>query len=135
MFDDDDEEEELFDAHFHAELERYEKMIRNRESYYFDPEVLEQIIDHFIVKNQVKNGLNAIDFAKSQHPLNLTFDLRKAQIFSTTGKLKESLLILQALEKTDTANPEIYITKASVFSQLRDHEKAIKYFEKAIEVS
>ncbi|MBI3133769.1 MAG: tetratricopeptide repeat protein [Bacteroidetes bacterium] len=134
MFDDEDEEE-LFDAHFHAELERYEKMIRNRESYYFDPEVLEQIIDHFIVKNQVKNGLNAIDFAKSQHPHNLVYDLRKAQIFSTTGKLKESLLILQALEKTDTLNPEIYITKASVFSQLRDHEKAIKYFEKAIEVS
>jgi len=134
MFDD-EEEEELFDAHFHAELERYEKMIHNRESYYFDPEVLEQIIDHFIVKNQVKNGLNAIEFAKSQHPHNLVFDLRKAQIFSTTGKLKESLLILQVLEKTDTLNPEIYITKASVFSQLRDHEKAIKYFEKAIEVS
>lgn len=134
MFDD-EEEEELFDAQFHAELERYEQMIRNKESYYFDAEVLEQIIDHFIVKNQVKNGLNAIEFAKSQHPHNLVYDLRKAQIFSTTGKLKESLLILQALEKTDTLNPEIYITKASVFSQLRDHDKAIKYFEKAIEIS
>lgn len=134
MFDDEDDDE-IFDAQFNAELERYEQMIRNKESYYFDPEVLEQIIDHFIVKNQVKNGLNAIEFAKSQHPNNLVFDLRKAQIFSTTGKLKESLLILQALEKTDQRNPEIFITKASVFSQLRDHEKAIKYFEKAIEIS
>ena len=44
-------------------------------------------------------------------------------------------LLAQAQEKTDSLNPEIYITKASVFSQLRDHEKAIKYFEKAIEVS
>lgn len=134
MFDD-EEEDEIFDARFHAELERYEEMIQNKASYYFDAEVLEQIIDHFIVKSQVKKGLAAIDFAKSQHPLNLTFDLRKAQIFSTTGKLKESLLILQALEKSDPYNPEIYITKASVFSQLRDHERAIKYFEKAIEVS
>lgn len=134
MFEDDDEEE-LFDAHFHAELERYEKMIRNSESYYFDAEVLEQIIDHFIVKNQVKNGLNAIEFAKSQHPHNLVYDLRKAQIFTTTGKLKESLLILQALEKADPYNPEVFITKASVFSQLRDHDKAIRYYEKAIDVS
>ncbi|MBK7130369.1 MAG: tetratricopeptide repeat protein [Crocinitomicaceae bacterium] len=134
MFDDDDEEE-LFDAHFHAELERYEKMIKNQESYYFDAEVLEQIIDHFIMKNQVKNALNAIDFAKDQHPKNLVYDLRKAQLFSTNGKLKESLLILQALEKADPMNPEIYITKASVFSQLRDHHKAIKYYEKAIEVA
>jgi tetratricopeptide (TPR) repeat protein len=135
MFDDEDEDDELFDAHFHAELERYEKMIRNKESYYFDPEILEQIIDHFIVKNQIKNALSAIDFAKEQHPTHLVFDLRKAQVFSTTGQLRESLLILQALEKTDLLNPEIYITKASVFSQLRDHEKAIKYFEKALEAS
>ena len=63
------------------------------------------------------------------------YDLRKAQLFSTTGKLKESLLILQALEKADPNNPEIFITKASVFSQLRDHDKAIKYYEKAIEVA
>lgn len=134
MFDD-EEDEEIFDAHFHAELQRYEEMISRQESYYFDAEILEQIVDHFIVRNQVRKGLAAIEFAKSQHPNNFTFDLRKAQIFSTTGKLKESLLILQALEKSDPFNPEIYITKASVFSQLRDHEKAIKYFEKAIDVS
>ncbi|MBK9592874.1 MAG: tetratricopeptide repeat protein [Crocinitomicaceae bacterium] len=134
MFDD-EEEEELFDDGFKAELERYEEMIQNKDAYYFDAEILEQIIDHFIMKNQVKNALMAIEFAKSQHPLNRTFDLRMAQLFSTTGKLKESLLILQALEKADPYNPEIYITKASVFSQLRDHDRAIKYFEKAIEVS
>lgn len=134
MFDD-EEEEELFDDGFKAELERYEEMIQNKDAYYFDAEILEQIIDHFIMKNQVKNALMAIEFAKSQHPLNRIFDLRMAQVFSTTGKLKESLLILQALEKADPYNPEIYITKASVFSQLRDHDRAIKYFEKAIEVS
>ncbi|MBK6526281.1 MAG: tetratricopeptide repeat protein [Crocinitomicaceae bacterium] len=39
---------------------------------------------------------------------------------------------MQALEKADPYNPEIYITKASVFSQLRDHDRAIKYFEKAL---
>lgn len=135
MFDDDEDDDELFDSKFNEELERYEEMVRNKESYYFDAEILEQIIDHFIVKNQVKSSLLAIDFAKSQHPQNMVFDLRKAQIYSTTGNLKESLLILQALEKADPFNAEIYITKASVFSQLRDHDRAIKYFTKAIEVS
>jgi len=134
MFDDEDDDE-LFDAQFNEELERFETMIQNKDSYYFDPEVLEQIIDHFLIKSQVKKALMAIEFAKSQHPMFTIYDLRKAQLFSTTGKLKESLLILQALEKTDPNNPEIFVTKASVFSQLRDHDKAIKYYEKAIEVS
>ena len=134
MFDDEDEDE-LFDAQFNAELERFEMMLQNKESYYFDPEILEQIIDHFIIKNQVKQALAAIEFAKTQHPGSNAYDLRKAQLFSTTGQLKESLLILQVLEKSDPSNPEIFITKASVFSQLRDHDKAIKYYEKAIEIS
>ncbi|MEX1000497.1 MAG: tetratricopeptide repeat protein [Crocinitomicaceae bacterium] len=133
MFDDD--EEDRFDSQFSAELERFEQMLANKEAYYFDSEILEQIIDNFIIKNQIKKAMSAIAFAKDQHPNNTTFDLRKAQLLSTTGQLKESLLILQSLEKSEPFNIEVFITKASVFSQLRDHENAIKYFEKAIDLA
>lgn len=132
MFDD-DEEDDGIDSQFNSELERFEEMIKNKEAYYFDSEILEQIIDHFIIKNQLKKGLTAIEFAAEQHPTNKTFELRRAQILSTTGKLKESLLILQELEKSEPYNTEVLVTKASIFSQLRDHENAIKYFEKAID--
>lgn len=137
MFDEEDNEEDegLFDARFKQELERFEEMLSEKTAYYFDAEILEQIIEHFIIQNQLKKGLKAANFGKKQHPSNSLFDLRKAQILSTTGQLKESLLILQNLEKSEPYNPEIFITKASVFSQLRDHTKAIKYFEKAIEIS
>lgn len=130
-----EEDDELFDAQFNLELERFEKMLKEETALYFDPDVLEQIIDHFIIKNQLKKGLVAINYAKEQFPNHTIFDLRKAQVFSTTGKLKESVLLLQDLEKTDPYNAEVFITKASVFSQLRDHDRAIKYFEKALDVA
>ncbi len=136
MFDEEDDGNDgQFDDRFNLELERFERMLADKDAFYFDPEVLEQIIEHFIMKNQLKKGLVAINFAKEQHPAYSIFDLRKAQILSTTGKLKESLSILLALEKFDPYNSEIFITKASVFSQLRDHPKAIKYYEKAIEIA
>lgn len=137
MFDEEENEEDdgLFDARFHSELERFEQMLSEKTVVYFDAEVLEQIIEHFIINNQLKKGLKAVNFGKKQHPSNSVFDLRKAQILSTSGQLKESLLILQEIEKSEPYNPEVYITKASVFSQLRDHSNAIKYFEKAIELS
>lgn len=137
MFDEEENEEDegLFDARFKVELERFEEMLLEKTAYYFDAEILEQIIEHFIIQNQLKKGIKAANFGKKQHPSNSVFDLRKAQILSTTGQLKESLLILQNLEKSEPYNPEIFITKATVFSQLRDHSKAIKYFEKAIEIS
>ncbi|WP_027420485.1 tetratricopeptide repeat protein [Crocinitomix catalasitica] len=134
MFEEEDDNG-FFDDSFDKELKRYEEMINAKNVYYFDPEILEQIIEHFIIKNQLKKGLKAIAIAKDLHPSYIIYDLRKAQIYSTNGQLKESLQILMSLEKIDPFNAEIFITKASVFSQLRDHVKAIKYYEKAIEVS
>lgn len=131
MFDDN---EEQFDDQFQFELNRFENMIEVGDAYYFDPEILELIIDHYIIKNQLKRAEIAVDFGSNQHPSHSNFSLKKAQIYSTTGQLKESLLLLQVLEKIDPYNPEVFITIANVFSQLRDHSKAIKYYEKAINI-
>ncbi|MGB1103122.1 MAG: tetratricopeptide repeat protein [Crocinitomicaceae bacterium] len=137
MFDEEDNEdhEGMSDARFNSELKRFEKMIADDAAIYFDAEILEQIIEHYIINNQLKKGLKAVSIGLEQHPTNSTFKLRKAQVMSTMGQLKESLLLLQELEKIEPYNPEVFITKASVFSQLRDHLKAIKYYQKAIEIA
>lgn len=137
MFDEEENEdnEGMSDARFNSELKRFEEMMMEESSIYFDAEILEQIIEHFIINNQLKKGLKAVSVGLNQHPTNANFKLRKAQIMSTMGQLKESLLLLQELEKIEPYNPEIFITKASVFSQLRDHLKAIKYYQKAIEIA
>ena len=127
-----EEDEDQFDDQFNAELNRFEDMIKYDDAYYFDPEVLVSIIDNYIIKNQLKQALVAVDFGSQQHPSHSNFNLKKAQIYSTTGQLKESLLLLQTLEKIDPFNSEVHITTANVFSQLRDHKKAIKYYEKAL---
>lgn len=130
----DDEDDEMFESRFNAELERFEKMLEEKDEYYFDSEILEEIINHFIMKNQLKKAITAIDFSQTQHPNHNGFELKRAQVYTATGKLKESLLILQNLEKTEPFNGEVLITKANVFSQLKDPKNAIRYFEKAIEL-
>lgn len=122
------------DEQFNVELKRFEKMMEDGDSSYFDPDSLEDIIDHYIVKNKIKKATFAVDFALNLYPGAIFFELRKAQLFSTSGKLKESLLILQNLEKLEPDNAEVFLTIASIFSQLRDHSKAIKYFEKALDI-
>lgn len=127
-----DEEDDLQDDQFNAELDRFESMRKMGEAYYFDPEVLEQIIDFYILRSQFKKALYAANYGINQHPLHLAFNLKKAQTFTATGRLKESLTILLELERIDSFNTEVYVTIANVFSQLRDHDKAIKYYEKAL---
>jgi len=129
-----EEDDNQFDDQFNFELDRFENMIKYDEAYYFDPEVLVLIIDNYIIKNHLKQALTAVEFGINQHPSHSNFNLKKAQIYSTTGQLKESLLLLQTLEKIDSFNSEVHITIANVFSQLRDHKKAIKYYEKALSI-
>lgn len=131
MFDDNEQQDEQFNF----ELNRFENMIEIGDAYYFDPEILEQIIDFYIIKNQFSKALTAIEFGLEQHPDHFSFNLKKAQIYSSNGQLKDSLLLLQMLEKLDAYNTEVYVTIANVFSQLRDHQNAIKYYEKALTIS
>ncbi|HIP36454.1 MAG TPA: tetratricopeptide repeat protein [Crocinitomix sp.] len=126
---------EQFDEQFNFELNRFENMIEEGDAYYFDTETLEQIIDFYIIKNQFAKALTAIKFGLDQHPNHFAFNLKKAQIYSSNGQLKDSLLLLQNLEKLDAYNTEVYITIANVFSQLRDHKNAIKYYEKALTIA
>ena len=77
MFEDN---EEQFDDQFKFELSRFENMIDIGDAYYFDPEVLEQIIDHYIIKNQLKKAATAVDFGIEQHPSYASFQLKKAQL-------------------------------------------------------
>ena len=62
MFDEEENEdnEGMSDARFNSELKRFEEMMMEESSIYFDAEILEQIIEHFIINNQLKKGLKAV---------------------------------------------------------------------------
>jgi len=53
------------DEKFEVELKRFERMIEEGSSSYFEPDSLEDIIDHYIVKNKIKKAIYAVNFALS----------------------------------------------------------------------
>lgn len=113
----------------------FEHVINSNQNKYFDAEILEGIIDYYIFKSDFDKALRCSEFCIEQHPHNMIFQLRKAQILSSTGEIKSSLEILSKVEVLDPNNEEVYLTKASCYAQLKDHEKAIKNFEKVLEIA
>jgi tetratricopeptide (TPR) repeat protein len=118
-----------------AAVSDFEQVINSNSNKYFDSNILEGIIDYYIFKSDFEKALKCADFCIEQHPLNMVFQLRKAQILSTTGEVKLSLELLTHVEVLDPNNEEVFLTKASCYSQLKDHEKAIKNFEKVLEIA
>ena len=133
MFDDDDEE--YFEGNLSEDLERFEAHLKGDSIGFLDSDRLEMLIDHYLINNQYTKAKLCAEHAIAQFSYTTVFHLRKAQAISAMGQLKEALHLLSQIEKWETASCEFLLTKASIFSQLRDSKNAIKYFKDALLLS
>jgi len=78
---------------------RFEQMLRNNRSIFFDVEEYEEIIDYYLDINEVKKSGLAISQAIEQHPYHHAFLIRKARLMASTGKPEKALEMLNQLEK------------------------------------
>lgn len=126
--------EEQRDQHYAEELvTRYEQMLARNESWYFDIDQLEEIIDFYLDDNKFNEALRVIEYSRSLFPDNTSMMLREAQILAGMGQLSKSLKCLKKLERFEPKNEEVLLTMASIYSQLREHHKAIALYRKALE--
>lgn len=133
MFNDD--EEDYFEGNLNEDIERFEGYLKGESMGFLDSDRVEILIDHFLINSQYTKAIKAADFANYQFPYNAVFLVRKAQAMSAMGKLKDALDVLNKAEQMDSNSCELVLTKGSIFSQLRDHKTAVKYFKEAIALS
>ena len=131
MFDDDNHEA-FDDNELKSDLERFEKHLRGEFIGFLDSDRWEAMIDHFLISGHYQKALQCVNEALAQFSYNATLRLRKAQASSAIGNLKDAIHILNDLEREGIASMEVLLTKASVFSQLKDTKNAIRYFKEAL---
>lgn len=132
MFDDDDDNDAFDDGELKNDLDRFEDFLQGAPIGFIDSDRWEAMIDHFLIIGQYSKALTCVNEALLHFSFNSTLRLRKAQAHSAVGGLKEAINILNQLEKEGISSTEIFLTKASVFSQLKDSKNAIRYFKAAL---
>jgi tetratricopeptide (TPR) repeat protein len=135
MFDDEENEDDFFDGNLSEDLERFESLQKGESMGFLDSDRWEELIDHLLLNGQYKNAAKCSEEASLQYSFNLLFKLRLAQSFSAIGKLKEAINMLNELERAGLDSFELVLTKASVFSMLKDSKNAIKYFKSALNLA
>ncbi|MCE3294866.1 MAG: hypothetical protein K0R65_580 [Crocinitomicaceae bacterium] len=133
MFEDEDEENN--DGNFNEYLDRFERSLKGEPIGFVDSDQIEILIDHYLMNGMYSKASSCADLGIQLFPFNNLFYLRKAQAISAQGLLREALELLSQIEKTETASCEFFLTKAAIFSQLRDSKRAIKYFKEALSLS
>ncbi|MDR0802769.1 tetratricopeptide repeat protein [Fluviicola sp.] len=134
MFDWEDDNDN-FENHLNDDLARFEAQLAANSVGFFDSDRLEAIIDHYLMNGNYSKGELAAEIGTQQYPFNSLFQIRRAQALSGLGKLKEALELLDVAEKTDSEYMELFLTKATIFSQLRDSKRAVAFFRRALELA
>jgi len=131
----DDEDEEYNDSSLNEDLEHFEEHLKGNSLRFIDSDRLEGIIDHYLIQGQYNKAKIAAEFGIYQFAYNPLFRLRKAQALGGIGLLQEALDLVQQLERQELFSAELFLTRASIHAQQREHKLANKYFEKALEYS
>ena len=126
------EDEHFFDENFNEDLVRFENSLKGEPLGFMDSDSFEILIDHYLIQGNYNKASLCADLGREQYPFKSVFQLRKAQAVSGMGQLKEALTLLSQIDSFYEESCEFLLTKASIFSQLRDSKNAIKYFSEAL---
>jgi len=113
-------------------VQRFERMKRNNENYFFDVIEFETIIDYYLERNNQTKALEAASIASRQHPNSVPIQLRNAKVLIDRGKTVEALKILKRLENIEPGNHEIFIAKGTALGMMGDIAGAMKMFDAAL---
>lgn len=130
-----DQDDESFDSNLKKDIERFERFLRGEELGYLDVDRFEALIDHYLINSQYQKAIKCAQNAIQMFSFEPSFRLRLAQALSTTGKLKEALNVLSNITQSFGIECELLLTKATIFSQLKDAKRAIRYFEEALVIA
>jgi len=128
-----EEYKEFFEDPANDLVKQLENKLHGGESFYFDVEDYELIIDHYLQEDDLEKCLLVLQNAMEQHPNTISLSLRQVQFLISKNNTEKALRILKEVEAIDPYNRDIYRTRGDIYSQLQFYHEAIKEYQKAID--
>jgi len=114
------------------EVLRFEKMLSNNDSLYFDIAEFEKIIRFYITNNQIQEAKEVCKYALKLHPDSFAIQLKKAQILIESKKLEEAKKILTKMLLIEPTNIEILLLMGVANAKTDNIDEAVAQFELAL---
>ena len=116
-------------------IEKFEKMLKLRQAYFFDVEEIESLIDFYLEKNNSRKAKFAVNHGLSIFTDSSSLLLKKAQVLAASKESSKALEILEFLEAAEPTNTDMLLFKAVVHRNLSDHEGTKSCLLKALEIA
>ena len=125
----------ISDEDFRELIKRFQDAYEAGLQPFFDVDDFEAIIDFYIDNSLFEEADAAVGLAMEQHPTANSFVIRHARILGNSKKYYEALEMLNNIQLIESANVDIFVSKAEIYSLMDKHKMAIEEYKKAIEFS
>jgi tetratricopeptide (TPR) repeat protein len=113
-------------------LSKFESMLKTNSVFFFDATEFEGIIHYYLDIGRPSLADKAIKLGLEQHPSSISLKLLLAEFHIFNNNFEKARVILDDISAIEPNNEEVYIQRASMFSQKDDHIKAIECLKKAL---
>lgn len=127
--------EEYTDQDILNRVKKFNRVVQSGSTCYFDVCELEGVVDYFMSRGETGKAKIAIEMGMQLHPSSLEMKMCAAAILAENGELKRALNLLEAVEAVEYSNHDVYLLKASIHAQLKEHGKSIENFRRAISLN
>ncbi len=116
-------------------VNRFEKMLKTNNVFFFDSIEFERIIEHYLDLAKIPLAKKAIKIGLEQHPNSITLMLFKVELYIFEDRLDVADQLLNKLYTLNPNNDELYIQKATVQSKRNQHKEAVKTLKIALNLT
>jgi tetratricopeptide (TPR) repeat protein len=116
-------------------IAKFESMLKTDDVYFFDAEDFEDIIHHYLNNGKISLAKKAIKIGLQQHPDATELKLLNVEVMVFENRLDRAEVILDELQLIDSLNEEIYIQRANIYSKKDNHEAAVVFLKKALQLT
>ncbi|WP_406630208.1 tetratricopeptide repeat protein [Ornithobacterium rhinotracheale] len=116
-------------------VQKFEQMIENKESLYFDSDELSEIIEHYLSIRDMEYAQKAIEFAKEIHPDNLNILVKEFDFSIENNQIRKAERQMLELESMASGDIDYMIACAKFYSAKEEYFKAIDLYQQALSLA
>lgn len=113
-------------------VDRYEKLISEHHVPFFDSAQYEQIVEFYLLNDQLVKARRVVDRALEQYPFYTNFILHRAQLHIYDSRLEEALELIERVKLLEPSNPEVFVLLGNAFDEMGRYEEAIDAYQDAL---
>ncbi len=113
-------------------IERFEKMLEEKEIYFFDSEEFIEIIEYYLDFADNEFAFKALNIANEQYPDSVAIKIKWLEFYVNILELHKAKEVIEDLKDLGCEDTDFLIAIAQYWSARKNHKMAIRYYEDAL---